>query len=1021
VVDIKTGRAYYFNRMDKKVQWERPKVFLDQIQEFPFGWECMLDHNSGKVYHRSLTSGARKWEWPCGDDFAQSSGWQAVVDVASTKVYYRNAQLSRTQWERPSPQQELPPGWETSKDPSSGRAYYVNRALGLTQWERPGASQPLGASQPPQPPSREAMDRRPPQASSQPPLGWKAFDDPGSGKVIYQNETTGETRWDLPPDEEEPSILASSKPPALANAPQAQAQAAQRGPTSDWKKFSDTKSGKVYYHNEVTDETRWDLPPGVHLDDEEREVQKDEEKLPSGWKSMVDPESGRTIYMNPAAGKVTFEHPSKHQALDIELPEGWSSMVEPTTGRSVFVNLASGKLAKDAGELSVRVVEEAEARKEAEAQERRRLQEQELKAAEEAERKRLEQEAADAANQNKLAEELPTKVEEALAAVPLTIYFSGSYLEGKAFLGESYTRSVHDDLRISVLEHAATGTKVWAEALDLRSAAPNEPFLVFYHYTGRVPLACISRRTILDDQLLTCLFDEFDDFGKGIYASRKDPGTFGIASALLMSKYWPQTRSDQQEQGPSEDAARRTTLAEFCVPILVPAKFAHRLSKIEPSEAERPSGALDAWILQLPSDICSLVGQTGLVAKIDRCQKRAKHLEETDGSGHADTLMACYDLASSHFEHGSRDAAEQLLRRVVEGDSEVLQAIPEGFRLNIAELLMNMGMYSEAEPLFRKALASSVETLGQTHQVTLRTGLSLGLVLKQLGKLEESETLHRMALKDQEETLGSTHPDTLVSVNNLSEVLKDMGNYEEAEKLCRRGLEGSREALGPRHTDTLIAMNNLATVLKILGKQDEAEEHCRLSFEGAEATLGPVHPFTLMAMDNLAKVLEDSGQLEAAEPLLRRQLQGLEEAMGSKHPNTLVAVASLAALLWAAGQKHEAEQLYRRACTDCQEVLGSQHMDTMIATINLAEVLRSRGKLADAEPLCRAAVQGLLAMVGPEHPETYAAARALAALLQEMGREDEASQVLSGLSLGSPSGEGPAATALAELQAVCAA
>ncbi|XP_024518714.1 uncharacterized protein LOC112341923 isoform X1 [Selaginella moellendorffii] len=71
----------------------------------------------------------------------------------------------------------LPRGWAEGRDPASGYPFYYNESTGESRWERP-------------PPEEESVERLPPD--------WQTAIDPGSGQTYYFNVRTNESSWERP-------------------------------------------------------------------------------------------------------------------------------------------------------------------------------------------------------------------------------------------------------------------------------------------------------------------------------------------------------------------------------------------------------------------------------------------------------------------------------------------------------------------------------------------------------------------------------------------------------------------------------------------------------------------------------------------------------------------------------------------------------------------------------------------------------------------------------------------------------
>ena len=197
-------------------------------------------------------------------------------------------------------------------------------------------------------------------------------------------------------------------------------------------------------------------------------------------------------------------------------------------------------------------------------------------------------------------------------------------------------------------------------------------------------------------------------------------------------------------------------------------------------------------------------------------------------------------------------------------------------------VLYELGQYSEAEPLFRRALALNTKVRGEKHPDTIISLINLAVSFDRQGRYAESEPIRRRALALRTEVLGEKHPDTISSLNNLASSLNELGRAAEAEPLYRRALALSTEVLGEKHPVTISILANLANNLDSLGRYAEAEPLYRRALALNTEVRGEKHPDTISNLNNLAGDLDGLGRYAEAEPLYRRALALRTEVLGEK-------------------------------------------------------------------------------------------------------------------------------------------
>lgn len=275
-------------------------------------------------------------------------------------------------------------------------------------------------------------------------------------------------------------------------------------------------------------------------------------------------------------------------------------------------------------------------------------------------------------------------------------------------------------------------------------------------------------------------------------------------------------------------------------------------------------------------------------------------------------------------------------------------ALPNGAEAAANNLLTFVGQYkqnalaayTQARPLFERALAIAEETFGAEHPITAKNLNSLATLLEDAGARTAAQPLLERALLINEKAFGPEDPITATALNNLALVLQHQGKLAAARPLFERALAIKEKVIG-NHPDTALGLNNLALLLQRQGNLVEARSLLERAVAIYEKILGPEHPGTAMSLNGLAFVLHRQGDFAAARPLLKRALAICEKAFGPEHPLTARSLCNLARLLQIEGKPKEAGPLYGRALAIQEKVLGIKHPDTKLTRKTLQKIERS--------------------------------------------------------------------------------
>jgi tetratricopeptide (TPR) repeat protein len=299
--------------------------------------------------------------------------------------------------------------------------------------------------------------------------------------------------------------------------------------------------------------------------------------------------------------------------------------------------------------------------------------------------------------------------------------------------------------------------------------------------------------------------------------------------------------------------------------------------------------------------------------------------------------------------------------------------------------------WTQCEHLLPHALLAT-QYIEKNHIISEEAGHLLhetASYLQDHARYTEAEPLYQRALAIREQQLGPEHPDVAQTLSNLANLYNRQGQYTKAEPLYQRALAIREQQLGPEHPDVALTLNGLATLYNWQGQHARAEPLHQRALHIWEQQLGPEHLRVAYALSNLAALYHEQGQYTKAEPLLWRALQICERRLGPEQHGVAYPLSNLAALYREQGRYAEAEQLFLRALHICKQQVGPEHLDVAELLCEIAELHRRQGKYEQAEPLFVRALGIYEQQLGVEHATTQIVRENYITLLSKMEHEKE--------------------------------
>lgn len=273
----------------------------------------------------------------------------------------------------------------------------------------------------------------------------------------------------------------------------------------------------------------------------------------------------------------------------------------------------------------------------------------------------------------------------------------------------------------------------------------------------------------------------------------------------------------------------------------------------------------------LLNGIGNFIGDMGSYPSAILFNEQARLIQEKNlGHDNPDVAMFQNNLAELYKYQGKYVEAEQLYK-------QALATMEKGISPDI-----------QTPDLVKLLAYNSVETLftGPEHPEVAKILNNLANIYKIQGKFTEAEPLYIRALAIQEKFYGSDHVDVAKSLNNFAGLYMMQKKFTEAERFIRRALTIMDKNLGHFHPDVAPSLNNLASLYCVQKNYPKAEENIKLALAIKEKTLGPNHPEVATYVNNLARLYMAQDKFTEAEPHYRRAVRIAEAALGYHHPET---------------------------------------------------------------------------------------------------------------------------------------
>ena len=387
---------------------------------------------------------------------------------------------------------------------------------------------------------------------------------------------------------------------------------------------------------------------------------------------------------------------------------------------------------------------------------------------------------------------------------------------------------------------------------------------------------------------------------------------------------------------------------------------AEKLARERLEVVERESGAESveaANVLDLLSEAMRQGGKGGQAEVGEICRRAVRIKEKELGKDDPGYAASLYQLGCWHYANGEYSVARPLVERALKiRENKLGPDHPDvaSSLLVMGALQAELGEHLAAKALLERAL-SIREATDPSGPGEAECCNALASVLVRMGDYAPAEPLFRRAIGIWERTFGATHAKVGTGWNNLSTVLYAIGDYEGALSCKDKALSIRIRTLGPNHELVGWTRANMGMNLAALGRKEDARRQYRLAISIFERRFGNDTPEVGWTLKRLGDTYLAPGEYRTAIPILESALSDLELGEPKDHPDIGEAMAALGSAQTAAGDTARGNELNRQALAILSSRLGDRHPEVGFTLTQYAGALAATRAW---EPALDVALQG---------------------------------------------------------------
>ncbi|KAL8800991.1 MAG: hypothetical protein Q9182_004783 [Xanthomendoza sp. 2 TL-2023] len=392
-----------------------------------------------------------------------------------------------------------------------------------------------------------------------------------------------------------------------------------------------------------------------------------------------------------------------------------------------------------------------------------------------------------------------------------------------------------------------------------------------------------------------------------------------------------------------------------------------------------------------------------------------KHVRLLVAQGCPDSALVTRNNLGLLYVQQKRPAEARKCFETVLADSEGVRRADDPDILsvigNLAYVYRDLGLWMEAEALYKKALVTAVKTCGGEHPGTIAMMASSAASYAEMGRWHDVRVLAEKVLTTRQRQLGTNHIETLKSQYNLGNIYLGEGNFPDALAcghslmvaldLCLPYGNGASTALptitGLKKWECFLWQHFYAVCLINNERFDEAgalQSKLIGTFESEEDNEYYSHCFSQSLYD-LGRIRRHQLRLEEAESYFRQALAVTEATENVDSKNYSTRIEALTSLLRSQNRCSEVRKLLQNSVSRAEALHGSKSLSTATWLLELGGFFKDHNRWSQARDIFLRALHIREEILGLEHVEISIPCAEVGHCLECLGDDSQAAKYWS--------------------------